>query len=359
LPRAAIPRIRRPVPPAAPAASSPRRGCSHRRTRRNSRCCPTLVVGNLPSGQAAATYEFQIADRADFVTSASTKIGAFAVVAHPTSVPEGQNGTTAYTPYFDLQPTTRLYWRARVVQGATTSDWSPTWSFNTAIAGYNRAGELYDPLVNGATVGVAVGSTTFVSGKGVRLEDGNSYVRYQLAQTIAAGEFSMEVEGLHANGPGAKLKVFSMMDGTGDLFSSQYLFTAQYRGVSGNPDNCISFKALLGDPAIKLEPDLGVRAASVRSLDPGRAYFWRATWSNGFAIQVREGTDGAVIYDYGQTASAFPNASYNPTPHFAYLGANNGRFGNEEGSWPGAIYRNVWIGTRSRPTSLGSALRPY
>src|SRR3954468_1960901 len=167
---------------------------------------PTLVVGNLPSGQGAATYEFQIADRSDFVTSASTRIGAFAVVAHPTTVPEGPNGTTVYTPDFDLQPTTRLYWRARVVQGTTTSDWSPTWSFNTAIAGYNRAGELYDPLVNGATVGVPVGSTTFVSGKGVRLEDGNSYVRYQLAQTIAAGEFSMEVEGLHANGPGAKLK---------------------------------------------------------------------------------------------------------------------------------------------------------
>jgi hypothetical protein len=169
----------------------------------------------------------------------------------------------------------------------------------------------------------------------------------------------MEIEGLHADGPGGKLKVFSMMDGTGDLFSSQYLFTAQYRGVPGNPDNCISFKALLGDPAIKLEPDLGTRTASVRTLDPGRAYFWKATWSTGFALQIKEGINGATLYDYGQTASDFPGASYNPTPHFAYLGANNGRFGAEEGSWPGAIYRNVWIGNGPRPASLGSALRPY
>jgi hypothetical protein len=41
-----------------------------------------------------------------------------------------------------------------------------------------------------------VGSTSFVAGKGVRLNDGNSYVRYQLVQPLAAGEFSMEVEGL-------------------------------------------------------------------------------------------------------------------------------------------------------------------
>jgi hypothetical protein len=57
-----------------------------------------------------------------------------------------------------------------------------------------------------------------------------------------------------------------------------------------------------------------------------------------------------------RSGSQSSRASYNPNPHFAYLGANNAPFGVEEGSWPGAIFRNVWIGNRPRPDSLGSAL---
>ena len=64
------------------------------------------------------------------------------------------------------------------------------------------------------------------------------------------------------------------------------------------------------------------------------------------------GVGGAVIYDYGLSTAG----TYNPSPHVAYLGANNGQFGQESGSWAGATYRNVWIGNRPRPTSLGSAL---
>ena len=62
---------------------------------------------------------------------------------------------------------------------------------------------------------------------------------------------------------------------------------------------------------------------------------------------------GNTIYDYGVTS---PGGAYNPSPHYAYLGANNGPFGDESGSWPGVTYRNLWIGNRPRPASLGSAL---
>src|SRR5262245_49591648 len=72
---------------------------------------PTLVVRN-GSVTAAATrsYEFQISDRSDF--SSTNNTGAFAVSLRGTA-PEGTNGTTSYIPDVDLQPTTRLYWRAR------------------------------------------------------------------------------------------------------------------------------------------------------------------------------------------------------------------------------------------------------
>jgi hypothetical protein len=47
---------------------------------------------------------------------------------------------------------------------------------------------------------------------------------------------------------------------------------------------------------------------------------------------------------------------YAPNPHFAYLGGNDTREGPEDGTWPGEIVRNVFIGNKARPTSLGTAL---
>ncbi len=321
---------------------------------------PTLVVRNGAVEQSGTKlYEFQISDRSDFSSTGSA--AAFPVVVHKTGVPEGSGGTTSFTADFDLQPTTRLYWRSRVLVGAMASDWSATRSFTTPIVGYSRAGELYDPLVYGSTIGVPVGSTTFIAGKGIRLNDGNAYVRYQLQQPLSGGEFSMEVEGLRQNGPGPKLKVFSMSDGTGDVYRSNYLLVAQYRGIDGNPDNSIAYKALLGEPAFKLEPDFGHRAAAVMALDPARGYFWKGSWGNFFRLVVSDGIDGRTLYDQSMSVSDLgfsPNAAtYNPTPHFAYLGANNGPFKEEDGSWPGTIYRNVYIGRGPRPQSLGSALR--
>jgi hypothetical protein len=315
---------------------------------------PTLTVRNGGSTQAGTrTYEFQISDTSTFASTAPAQ-GYFAVVVGRTGVPEGGNGTTSFTPDQDLQPTTKFYWRARVLQGTVTSDWSDVRAFNSKLVGYNRPGELYDPLIHGETIGTPVGSTTFIAGKGIRVNDQNSYVRYALPQTIAAGEFSMEVEGLYPNAPGEKLKVFSMMDGPGNLFTSKFLLTAMYRGTNGNPPNCIAFKALFGDEDFKLEPDLGQRNAAVMSLDPSRTYYWRATWNTEFRLLVSDGLGGPTLYNFGVTS---PGGAYNPSPHYAYLGANNGPYGEETGAWPGAIYRNVWLSSRPRPESLGSALR--
>lgn len=323
---------------------------------------PTFVVRNGTAEQSGTKlYEFEVSDKSDFSTNTSGRFGDFTVVVHRTGLAEGAGGTTSYTPDVDLQVTTRLYWRARMLVGAAASDWSATRSFTTPIMGYSRPGELYDPLVNGSTVGSPVGSTTFVAGQGLRLNDGNSYVRYQLQQPLDSGEFSMEIQGLRPNGGGPKMKVFSMSDGTGDVYRSAYLLVAQYRGNAGNPDNCIAFKALLGDPTYKLEPDIGQRTAAIIALDPAQAYFWKGTWSNNFHLVVQQGIGGKTLYDLGVSITDLgfgPNrATYNPNPHFAYLGANNGPFGEEDGSFPGAVYRNVWIGRGSRPASLGSALR--
>jgi hypothetical protein len=323
---------------------------------------PTLTVTNGTSDQTGTrTYEFQISDSSTFSSAMSSAFGGtYFVSITRTGVPEDASGKTSFTPDADLQPTTRLYWRARMTQGSTVSDWSTTARFKTKLVGFNRAGELYDPLIHGETVGDRVGSTTFIPGKGIRLDNGQSWVRYLLPQTITSGEFSMDVEGLAANGPGDKAKVLGMQEGQDDFITNRYRVDVQYRGVTGYPPNAIQWRVLYGsatDLSVRYEPDTAKRLASVFLLNPATTYHWKATWGSDFRLVVLEGgINGVPLYDYGLPT---PRGIYAPTPHYAYLGAPVGRSGAESASIAGTIYRNVWLGSRPRPASLGSALRDW
>lgn len=321
---------------------------------------PTLVVANGTGGQGTRTYEFQVSDNRNFSNASNlqlSSIGVYAVAVSRASVAEGANGTTSFAIENELQPATRFYWRARVTQGSTTSDWSPVRSFNSQIVGFNRAGALYDPLMLGTTIGTDVGSLTAVPGRGIQINNENSYIRYQLVDVISNGEFSVDVENLMPNFSESKPKLFSMMDGPGNLFNSDWLVSVQYRGLDGNPDNCISWKAVFGDPdTAQFEPNRAERTAGVRSLDPNQTYHWKATWSDEFRVTVQEGDqDGPLIYNFGISTGS---RRYTPPAHFVYIGANNGPFGEEDGTRFNAIYRNAWVGSVSRPATLGSALRP-
>ncbi len=321
---------------------------------------PTLTVRNATAdAQGTRMYEFQISDNSNFTTS-TAPVPGLAVTVGKTNVPEGSGGKTSFTVDQDLQPTTLFYWRARAVQGSSTGPWSPTATFKSKLVGFNRAGELYDPLIHGETVGDRIGSTEFIPGKGIKLNTVTSYVRYLLPQTIQNGEFSMEVEGLRANGSGDKAKVFGMQEGQDDYITNRYRVDIQYRGVVGFPPNAITYRVLYGDdPCCKYEPDTDTRFRSVVMLDPTIVYYWKFTWGreNGeVRTLLREaGIDGTkTLYNVGVRT---PDGHYQPSPHYAYLGAPTGRSGAESASIPGVIYRNVWIGSRPRPGSLGSALR--
>jgi len=321
---------------------------------------PTLTVRNATAdAQGTRMYEFQISDNSNFTTS-TAPVPGLAVTVGKTNVPEGAGGKTSFTVDQDLQPTALFYWRARAVQGSSTGPWSPTATFKSKLVGFNRAGELYDPLIHGETVGDRIGSTEFIPGKGIKLNTVTSYVRYLLPQTIQNGEFSMEVEGLRANGPGDKAKVFGMQEGQDDYITNRYRVDIQYRGVVGFPPNAITYRVLYGDdPCCKYEPDTDTRFRSVVMLDPTIVYYWKFTWGreNGeVRTLLREGgIDGTkTLYN---VAVRTPDGHYQPSPHYAYLGAPTGRSGAESASIPGVIYRNVWIGSRPRPGSLGSALR--
>lgn len=320
---------------------------------------PTLTVRNATADQSGTrTYEFQISDSQGFTSALTSEIAGFASTVSKTGVPEAPGGKTSWTPDVDLQPTTVFYWRARALQGSSTGPWSEIGKFRSRLVGFSRPGELYDPLIHGETVGQIVGNATWLPGQGLRMNDGVSYVKYLLPQTVTNGEFSMDVIGLRANGPGDKAKVFGMQEGQDDFITNRYRVDIQYRGVKGVPPNSITFRALYGSAeklSVRYEPDTATRFASVFLLDPSTVYHWKATWGSEFRVTVLNGgTGGSVLYNVGMPS---PNGSYAPNPHYAYLGAPAGRSGAEAATIPGTIYRNVWLGNHPRPDSLGSALQ--
>lgn len=341
-----------PVTLSAPVAESPAANVQLDTLR------PTLTVKNVtPSGTGTRTYEFQVSDSTTFTSALTSNVTGFAATVGAANVPEGTGGTTSYTLTQDLQPTTVFYWRARAVQGSSNGPWSEAVKFRSKLVGFMRAGELYDPLIHGETVGERIGATSFVPGKGLRIENGTSFVRYRLPQTITSGEFSMDVEGLRANAPGDKAKVFGMQEGQSDFITNDYRIDIQYRGTAGFPPNAIQWRVIYGyadDLDYRYEPDTAKRMASVFLLDAAETYHWKFVWGRQIQLtMIQGGVGGSTLYDYGMPA---PKGEYDPNPHIAYLGAPVGRSGTESASIAGTIYRNVWLANRPRPATLGNAL---
>jgi len=299
---------------------------------------PTLTATastlKFMSGSPPLQYRFEIFDAA----------GVKAQDSGPVNTPSFK-----VTAVLDFKK--RYTWHVRAEYQGAAGPWSSVASFVSPEGGYIRGNEVFDPLTNGKTVGEAFGPTTFIPGKGLRLEDFSGFVRYQIPVTITAGEFSMEIEGLRANAPGNKSKVFGAQQGTGDFITDPYRMDIQYRGASGSPPNAITFRVLYGsatDLSVRYEPDTATRLASVFNLDPGTTYYWKAVWGSGeFRVTVKQGgINGSILYDHGVPTN---NGTYNPQPMIAYLGAPVGRSGSESASIAGAIYRNVWISARPRP----------
>lgn len=264
----------------------------------------------------------------------------------------GPVGSLAWRPSAQLAFKARHTWRVRAEFGGDAGPWSAPASFISSEGGYIRGSEVFDPLYNGSSVGQAVGPVTFTA-EGARLETNAAYVRYAIPVTISSGEFAVEIKGLRGNAPGDKSKVFGMMQGnpdSNDYITNPYRVDVQYRGTSGFPPNSITYRVLYGsadDTSVRYEPTTDQRMISVKSLDPNTWYYWRYTWGKQVRVTVNEGGPGGrLIYDITRNAN---NGSYNPQPHYAFIGAPSGRSGTESASIPGTIYRNVWISTRPKP----------
>ena len=339
-----------PPPPANPVLTAPRADFPNDQLQT---LRPTLRVLNATADQAGSrSYEFQVSDDPDFAPASASSVGRYyRLVSAQNNIPEGGDGKTQFEVGADLQPTTRFYWRARARQGTVDGPWSAAATFRTKIDGYNRPGELYDPLTNGQSVGSLVNNVTLTPGRGATINTNESHIRYQLVQTVTAGELSMEVEGIQNNSPGDKTKIMAMYDGNGDITTSDYRATIEKRD-----GGVVAWRFIAGEAESDAQIETVGQERVAINFNPGQTYLWKTSWGNHFfRLEIFYGSTTADrIYEFGKPYEG----TYDPTPHVAYVGSPIGRAGADDASVVGATWRNVYLGSagRPRPSSLGTAL---
>jgi hypothetical protein len=277
-----------------------------------------------------------------FVTGAVPLAYRFELLRGGQVVDSFRGSATQWKPAHEFESDTEYTWRARAEQGQSFGPWSATWSFRTPEQpeGYNVPGELYDPLYTGKTIGTTYGSTAFVPGVGIRLNEHTSNVEYVLPDTIREGEISMLVTNTPANTEGGKTKIMSMREGRSDITTNDRRFTIEKRG---DPPGIIAFRIITRDSQ---EETQGKERVS-RNFQGNKWYLWRASFRRGrFQLEIYEnGANGQRIYSFGKNYHGF----YDPNPHLAYIGAPVGRGGPSDATVPGMIAKQVWISNRPRP----------
>jgi hypothetical protein len=283
------------------------------------------------SSSGAYSYEFEVMR------------GGTAVAGCTRTVPGGNGSTVSHTPACTLEFDQIYSWHARAVFQDRQGPWSEEATFRAPAGGYIRGNEVYDPLINGETVGEVVGPVTFIPGVGVRLEGFTSHIRYRLPQTLASGEFSLIMTGVTTNTEGHKTKVLAMSEGLDDIVTNNRRMTVEKRG---DPAGAIAWRLISHLDQIET---VGLAERVRREFDPNVAYLWTATWNGRFTVRIqRGGSDGPTMYNFGKNYQG----AYDPDPHYAFIGAPVGRSGTPGATVPGMIVRHVWISSRPRPAGL-------
>jgi hypothetical protein len=298
---------------------------------------PTLVCQAVtPTNGAAAlalAYDWEVYD------AAGTKVRTEVV-----------NGTSWKA--LGLNYEQRYTWRVRATasylgtDGKAVDTYGPWSNFGSFITpqnvGYIRGNELYDPLFNGKTVGTIVGPAHFVPGVGLSLDSLGSYIAYQLQTPLIEGEFSMLAQNVRTRHEGGKTKVMAMSDGYDDITTNDRRATYEKRS-----DGTMAWRVITHDDQI--ETGSAERVFVQYNLTDTFAFGmdWHANVFSFFARQG--GYKGKEIY---RLAKHWHGAPYDPKTHVVYIGGPGGRAGDDSGSVPNMIVRQVWASPSPRPDSI-------
>jgi hypothetical protein len=290
-----------------------------------------LVIGNASTSFAPnvpLTYRFELTNEGGGVVESV--------------VVDGGAGSTVRAVTAELEGERMYQWRARAEYQGVAGPWSGRQSFvSPQSEGYIRGNELYDPLINGKTVGEIHGPVQFIPGVGVKLLDWNAYISYELPATLTEGEYSLLVTNMPANTEGEKQKVMAMSQGYGDLVTNDRRMTVEKRG---DPQGTIAFRFLTHDDAAET---VGNERRGY-PFQADRLYFFQTTWRNNFFnVHIKEdGAEGQTVYDFGKPYHGRP---YDPNPHVIFVGAPVGRSGPAAASIENTIYRQIWVSANPRP----------
>lgn len=314
---------------------------------------PNLVLQNATSKYVQATiptYQFQVVDSANATVYDSGAVGA------------GASLTGHRVPADKLKAEQTYRWRARGTSGTAVGPWSGYFAFTTpkgiSDAGYQTATTLWDPLTNGKSIGVPTNMEFSTSG--ARTISNEATIRYDLLQTISAGEFSFYAYNLNPLSVGDKTKMFSMQEGTGDITTNDYRFTIEKRGATYPAPGQVRIRCIVGD-----NDDHG-RIFDSAPLQPPLVknvwYFVRLAWGAGrirlqiFNANGDTGALGSSVLDYDMGYGSY---TYKPVPHVAWIGAPVGRAGAQDASVPNMTVKWVWIGAAGTPRpGFGQAFVP-
>lgn len=322
----------------APALSAPAEGSTA------DSLTPNLVIQNATSKfvpVTVPTYQFQVVDSANTtVYDSGPAIGA------------GASLTGHRVPAEKLKAEQTYRWRARGTSGSAVGPWSTYFSFKTpkglSDQGYQTATTLWDPLTNGKSIGTQTGME--FSANGARTVGNDSNIRYDLLQTISAGEYSFYVYNLNPLSAGDKTKMMSMQEGTSDITTNDYRFTVEKRGASYTAPGQVRIRIIVGD-----NDDHGRIFDSAPQQPPlvkNVWYFVRLTWGASRArLQIlnADGTTGALGSSVLDMDMGYGGYTYKPVPHTAWVGAPVGRAGAIDASVANMTVKWVWIGAAGSP----------
>jgi hypothetical protein len=241
----------------------------------------------------------------------------------------------------------RYTWRVRATRDGAYGPFSTTGSFIAPAGGYNTVADgLYDPLINGRTIGTVHGNVEFIPGVGAKLLDNSAYISWELPATIEDGEISAVVTNICScsGQEGTKTKVFGMMQGYDDITTNERRFTVEKR--SNADKGKIAWRILQngGDADTVGEERMFVDFQFPES------YLFQAKYGNGigFNLSIDHLGDRGNIYNFGKGVDGF----YDPSPHVVFVGSPPPRAGPDSGSVANMIIRHLYVSGRPRPAAL-------
>jgi hypothetical protein len=304
---------------------------------------PNLVITNATSkyvAQTISTYRFVVLSAAGATVYDSGLVGAGAAL------------TGHRVPADTLKAETTYTWKVRGENNSTTfGPWSSSFTFTTpkpATEGFQTATTLWDPLINGKTIGTAV-NMEFTLNKGARTISTLSYIQWQLQQTLTSGDMSFYVDNFNPLAAGGKTKFATMSSNAADITTDPWRFTLEKRGVGYVSPGQVRWRIITGD-ATNAVNDGGPWQPT---LDKTKTHFIKFTWgSNRVTLLIAEAdsTTGVLGTTRLNVSASYKN-TYRPNPHCATIGAEAGRAGADDASVPNMTVRYLWIsdGNTARP----------